>query len=163
VQLFPYTTRKKVGWRIVGGCCSHHWRDSSPHLVMRSLIIAGSVDTVSTSAVSTKSSDGVTSPKVQKLARQKWTVNRGYSSGASSYGSNEDDEIESADGFDPKSIPRPIGLSARNISEASRLSDLREELSTCELAKSVVRIEVCRVSFSSKLHDSFAVLILTIL
>jgi hypothetical protein len=87
---------------------------------------------------------------VQKLARHKWSVNRGYSSGASSYGSDEDDDTECADGFDPKSIPRPSGFSTRNISEASRLSDLREELSTCELAKSVVRIEVRRFSLSIK-------------
>jgi hypothetical protein len=116
-----------------------------------------SVDTISTAPLSTKKNDKLKNSKhdllskntlisvdVQKLAREKWTVNRGYSSGASSYGSDEDENgTDNGDIFNPKLIPRPNAQSIRrNISEASRLSDLREEFAACELATTIVRIEV---------------------
>jgi hypothetical protein len=65
---------------------------------------------------------------------------------ASSCGSNEDRiAAESRDDVDTKTIsrPRPFTLSSRNFSESSHLCDLRDEFATCELNKSVVRIEVC--------------------
>lgn len=62
----------------------------------------------------------------------------------SSCGSNEDRIMpECRDDVDTTAIPRPklLSLSSRNFSESSHLCDLRDEFATCELNKSVVRIE----------------------
>ena len=105
---------------------------------------------------------------VDKLARAKWKVDRGYSSGASSYGSNEDETSDhsnkqhhkdsSENGgpkvivelpFDPKSIPPPKKSLHRNTSEVSCLSELRETIEKDgDLAKTIVRIEVCHYPLS---------------
>jgi ribosome assembly protein YihI (activator of Der GTPase) len=101
------------------------------------------------------------------LAREKWKVDRGYSSGASSYGSDEDETSDhhhkqdkntgSENGpkvivelpFDPKKIPHPKKSLHRNTSEVSCLSELKETIEKDgDLAKTIVRIEVCQHSAS---------------
>jgi hypothetical protein len=98
---------------------------------------------------------------VNKLAREKWKVDRGYSSGASSYASDDDetsdhhssnDKNMSPNGtpkvvvelpFDPKKIPLPKKALHRNTSEVSCLSELKETIEKDgDLAKTIVRIEV---------------------
>ena len=98
---------------------------------------------------------------VHKLAREKWKVDRGYSSGASSYASDEDETSDHHHGkdptqnssttpkvvlelpFDPKKIPLPKNAMHRNTSEVSCLSELKETIvKDGDLAKTIVRMEV---------------------
>ena len=101
---------------------------------------------------------------VNKLARAKWKVDRGYSSGASSYASDDDensdhhkqndDKNQSLNGtttpkvvlelpFDPKKISPPRNTLHRNTSEVSCLSELKETIEKDgDLAKTIVRMEV---------------------
>lgn len=89
------------------------------------------------------------------MAREKWKVDRGYSSGASSYGS--DDDVTSGHHeetkvivelpFDPKKIPRPHKSLHRNTSEVSCLSELKETIEKDgDIAKTIVRMEVRHVA-----------------
>lgn len=140
-----------------------------------------SADTASTGGHSTRSllrrndpqnnsKHGVISKKisisldVNKLAKEKWKVDRGYSSGASSYGSDEDETSDHSNKkhnkngengpkvivelpFDPKKIPLPKKSLHRNTSEVSCLSELKETIEKDgDLAKTIVRIEVCQHS-----------------
>ena len=93
---------------------------------------------------------------VNKLAREKWKVDRGYSSGASSYGSDDDDEVTSGHReetkvilelpFDPKKIPKPHKSLHRNTSEVSCLSELKETIEKDgDFSKTIVRMEVRHV------------------
>jgi hypothetical protein len=88
---------------------------------------------------------------VRKLAKEKWKVRRGYSSGASSHGTEDDNHTA----IDPEQIstgppkldlppmPRPSKPIHREISEGSCLTELKETFGKDgELAKTVVRIEV---------------------
>lgn len=101
---------------------------------------------------------------VHKLAREKWKVDRGYSSGASSYASDDEetsDHHKHNDGkdhsqngtttpkvivelpFDPKKMPPPKNALHRNTSEVSCLSELKETIEKDgDLAKTIVRMEV---------------------
>jgi hypothetical protein len=109
---------------------------------------------------------------VNKLSREKWKVDRGYSSGASSYASDHDDENNENSNhhhhnsndkdvngtpkvvvelpFDPKKIPRPKMSLHRNTSEVSCLSELKETIEKDgDLAKTIVRMEVRHVNENS--------------
>lgn len=103
---------------------------------------------------------------MNKLAKKKWKVDRGYSSGASSYGSDEDETSDHSNKkdknnengpkvivelpFDPKKIPPPKKTLHRNTSEVSCLSELKETIEKDgDLAKTIVRIEVCQHSIVS--------------
>lgn len=92
----------------------------------------GSLNSVSTAAISNHS--------VREASNR--TVKTGYTDSSRS---SEDRSVpESRDDEDTNSIPhpRPLLLSQRNFSESSHLCDLRDEFASCELNKSVVRIEV---------------------
>jgi hypothetical protein len=146
-------------------------------LIFHFLFNLGSVDTASTRSVTSlkgrelkrkNSKHGIISKNIEitvdvkKLAKEKWKVRRGYSSGASSHGTDDDHTNDPDKGMtteppplDLSKIPRPQKpLHHRDVSEGSCLNELREVLGKDgDLAKTVVRIEVW---YSSALYMMFS-------
>jgi hypothetical protein len=110
----------------------------------------------------TRGKNGVISKNIQisldvrKLAKERWKVDRGYSSGASSgYGTDEEEHVSEQGNtkvvvelpFDPSKIPKPRKSVHRIISEGSCLSELKETIEKDgDLAKTIVRIEVRKLN-----------------
>jgi hypothetical protein len=126
-SLFQNIRGKMVGGRNLVGNVSQ----MLAHVILLSSILGGSLKSVSTAVISNHRSEREASSR---------TVKTDGTGSCGSYGTMP----ESRDDVDTSAIPRPrpLSLSNRNFSESSHLCDLRDEFATCELNKSVVRIEV---------------------